>query len=169
MNEYDSGTRNRSQERKTHRDYDDEIQYLLSAEEQLLQSISARSPLPQVLNRICGALDCQIGGIISLISLAADDARDAAAIGTNAALFGLSTFYTESVVAGNDEVLGCLDMYSSVPRKPSAKELQLIERARCLAAIAIKLDKEAGDQGNLGMSRSGPVRGRPLEPPVPMI
>jgi hypothetical protein len=95
MNEYDSGTRNRSQERKTHRDYDDEIQYLLSAEEQLLQSISARSPLPQVLNGICSALDCQIGGIISLISLATDDACDAAAIGTKAALFGLFIFHSE--------------------------------------------------------------------------
>jgi hypothetical protein len=59
-------------------------------------------------------------------------------------------------------------MYSSVPRKPSAKELQLIERARCLAAIAIKLDKEADHQGNLGMRRSGPVRGSALEPPVPI-
>ena len=169
MNEHNFGTRNRPQKRKAPRDCDDEIQYLLNAEEQLLQSISARSPLPQLLNRICGALDCQIGGVISLISLAADDARYAAAIGTNAALFGLCAFYTEPVVAENDEVLGCLDMYSSVPRKPSAKELQLIERARCLAAIAIKLDKEAGDQGNLGMRRSGPGRGRALEPPAPMI
>ena len=155
MNEHNFGTRNSSQKRKALRDCYDEIQYLLNAEEHLLQSISARSPLPQVLNRICGALDCQIGGIISLISLAADDARDAAAIGTNAALFGLSTFYNESVVAGNDEVLGCLDMYSSVPRKPSAKELQLIERARCLAAIAIKLDKEADHQGNWGCAGVG--------------
>ena len=169
MNEYDFGIRKRPQKRKAPRDCDDEIQYLLNAEEQLLQSISARSPLPQVLNRICGALDCQIGGVISLISLATDDARDAAAIGTNAALFGLCTFYAEPVVAENEEVLGCLDMYSSVPRKPSATELQLIERARCLAAIAIKLEKEAGHQDNLGMSRSGPVRGRALGPPVPMI
>jgi hypothetical protein len=168
MNERDFGIRNRPQKRKAPRDSDDEIQYLLNAEEQLLQSISARSPLPQVLNRICGALDCQIGGVISLICLASDDARDAAAIGTNAALFGLCTFYAEPVVAENDELLGCLDMYSSVPRKPSAKELQLIERARCLAAIAIKLDKEAGPQGNLGMRRGEPVRGRAFEPPVPI-
>jgi len=169
MNEYDSGTRNRSQERKTHRDYDDEIQYLLSAEEQPLQSISARSPLPQVLNGICSALDCQIGGIISLISLATDDACDAAAIGTKAALFGLFIFHSEPVVADNDEVLGCLEMYSSVSRKPSARELQLIERAHCLAAIAIKLEKEADHQGNSGIRRSGPVQRCALEPPLPMI
>ena len=130
MNEHDFGIRNRPQKRKAPRDSDDEIQYLLNAEEQLLQSISARSPLPQVLNRISGALDCQIGGVISLMSLATDDARDAAAIGTNAALFGLCTFYTGSVVAGND--------------------------------------KEADHQGNLGMRRSGPVRGSALEPPVPI-
>ena len=45
-----------------------------------------------------------------------------------------------------------LMMYASTPRSPSAAEWQLIERARCLAAIAIKLHNEAnalrtGDSG----------------------
>jgi hypothetical protein len=44
MHEYDAGSRDRSHERKAHRNFDDKIQYLLSAEEQLLQSISTDAP-----------------------------------------------------------------------------------------------------------------------------
>jgi hypothetical protein len=168
MDEYRSCARDRPQGCKTHRNCEDKIQYLLNTEEQLLQSISARAPLPQVLNGICIALDGQIGNVVSLISLPGDDAGELAAIAMNAALFGLYTFCSEGVVVENDELLGSLEMYSSVPRSPSANEFQLIERAKCLAAIAIKLDKEADDQGNCGMRGKRPVRGRVLERPFSM-
>jgi len=168
MNEYDFDSRDRSQKHKVHRNFDDKIHYLLRAEEQLLQSISTRAPLPGVLNGICSALDCQIGNVVSLISLPGDDASDLAAIAMNAALFGLYTFCSEGLVAENDELLGSLEMYCSVPRSPSASEFQLIERAKCLAAIAIKLDNEADHQGNCGMRGNRPVRGRVLEWPVSM-
>ncbi len=168
MNEYDFGSRHRSQKRKAHRNFDDKIQYLLSAEEQLLQSISARAPLPEVLNGICSALDCQIGKVVSLISLPRNDASDLAAIVMNAALFGLYTFWSEGVVAENDELLGSLEMYCSVPRSPSLEEFQLIERAKCLAAMAIKRYNEADHQGNCGIQGDRPVRGRVLEWPVSM-
>jgi hypothetical protein len=168
MNEYDFGSRDRSQKRKTRRNFDDNIQYLLSAEEQLLQSISARAPLPEVLNGICSALDCQIGNVVSLISLPGDDASELAAFAMNAAFFGLHTFCSEGVVAENDELLGFLEMYCTVPRSPTASEFQLIERAKCLAAIAIKLDNEADRQGNCGMRGNRPVRGRVFEWPVSM-
>ena len=125
-------------------DSEDKIQYLLSAEEQLLQSISSGERLSGVLNGICSALDRQIGNVVSLISLPGDDASELAAIAMNAALFGLHTFCSAGLVAENDEVLGSLEMYCSVPRSPSAREFQLIERGKCLAAIAIKLHNEAG-------------------------
>ena len=144
MNEYDFGSRDRSQKRKAHRNFDDKIQYLLTTEEQLLQSISTGAPLPRILNGICSALDCQIGDVVSLISLPGDDASELAAIAMNATLFGLHTFCSAGLVAENDEVLGSLEMYCSVPRSPSAREFQLIERGKCLAAIAIKLHNEAG-------------------------
>src|SRR5712692_9316621 len=166
MNKSHSRTRDRSQKRTAHCNFDDKIQYLLSAEEQLLQSISTRAPLPRVLNGICSALDCQIGNVVSLISLPGDEASDLAAIAMNAALFGLYTFCSEGVVAENNELLGSLEIYCIVPRSPSASEFQLIERAKCLAAIAINLDNEAGHQGNWGMRGNRPVRGRVLEWPV---
>ena len=168
MNEHDFSSRDSSQKRNIDRKCDDKIPYLFSAEEQLLQLISTCAPLPEVLNGICSALDCQIGNVVSLIALPEDDASKLAEIAMNAALFGLYTFCCEGVVAENDELLGSLEMYCSVPRSPSATEFQLIERAKCLAAIAIKRHNEAGHQGNCGVHGGGPVRGRVLEWPVCM-
>jgi len=147
---------------------DDKIQYLLGAEEQLLQAISSHAPLPEILNGICSALDCQIGNVVSLIALPGDDASDLVAIAMNAAQFGLHTFYSESIVAENGELLGALEMYCSEPRSPAASECPLIERARCLAALAIKIDREAGKQDSLGDGGDRPLRGNVLEMPASM-
>ena len=166
MNEYSFGSRDKLQKRETHRNCDNKIQYLLHSEEQLLQQISSRAPVPGVLNGICIALDCQIGNVVSLISLPEDGASEVGAIATNAALFGLFTFCSEGIVDENDELLGTLEMYCSVRRSPSAAEFQLIERAKCLAAIALKLDREAGRQANYGKRANPRVRGTVLEWPV---
>ena len=166
MDYHDSGSHNRTQKRKGHRNVDDKIEYLFSGEKQLLQSISGRTPLPKVLNGICNALDSHIGNVVSLISLPWDDRGELAAIAMNAALFGLYTFCSEGVVAENNEMLGSLEMYSSVPRSPSAGEYQWIERAKCLAAIAIKLRGEAQDHRHSDMQGNRPVRGRVLEWPA---
>jgi hypothetical protein len=165
MGEYSFGSRGRSQERKTHRNDGERIQYLLSAEEQLLRSISARAPLPEILHGICCALDCQIGNAVSLIFLPSDDASEIATIAENAALFGLHTLCSECILAENDELLGSLEMYCTDPRSLSAGEVQLIERAKCLAAIAIKLNKQTGHQSNRIKSVDGTERTRVLEWP----
>jgi len=166
VDKYDFGSQERP--RKTDEPFavEDKTQYLLGSEEQLLQSISSHAPLPQVLNAICSALDCQIGSVVSLISLPGDDASDLVAIALNAAQFGLHIFYSESIVAEAGEVLGTLEMYSSVPRGPSAVECPLIDRAKSLAALAIQLDREVGHQSKRGTTREMPVRGAVLEKPV---
>jgi len=162
MNEYDFGSGAPPQKRHARRSLDDKVQYLLMAEEQLLQSISSRASLPKVLNKICSALDFQIGNVISLITLPDDDPSELAAIAMNAAHFGLHTFCSESVAAENGELLGFLEMYCGVPRDPTAEEVQLIERAKCLAAIAIKRHNEAsqqdkgGERGNQGVRKRVP-------------
>jgi hypothetical protein len=135
--------RDRSQERWPRHDSGGEIQYLLRAEEQLLHSMSARVPLAEILHKICDALNSEIGNMISLISLPNDDATGLAAIAKSAELFGLHKFCSARVVGGSDELLGSLEMYSFVPRRPFLSEAQLIERAICLAAVAIKRDSEA--------------------------
>jgi hypothetical protein len=166
MNEYDSGSGSTPQKRNAHRSLDGETQYLLRAEEQLLQSISSHAPLPKVLNEICNALDFQIGNIVSLITLPGDDPSDLAAIAMDAAHFGLHTFCSEGVTAENDELLGFLEMYCSVERDPTAEEVQLIERAKCLAAIAIKRHNEASDQDDGGGHGNQGARKRVLEWPA---
>src|SRR3982074_2563961 len=147
MNEYHSRSRGRSQILRLRRSSDDKIQYLLRAEEQLLHSIPARSPLLEVLDRICSAINSQIGNMVSLISLPSDDVTDHAAIARIAALFGLHAFCSSGVVAENDELLGSLEMHSCVQRRPTLREFQLIERATSLAAIAIKRRTTAAHPG----------------------
>jgi hypothetical protein len=166
MNEHDSDSGATPQKRNAHRSLDGKTQYLLRAEEQLLQSISSHGSLPKVLNEICGALDFQIGNVVSLITLPADDPSELAAIAVNAARFGLHTFCSEGIAAENDELLGFLEMYCSVPRNPTAEEVQLVERAKCLAAIAIKRHNEASQQDNGGSRENQGVRKRAPEWPI---
>jgi len=87
-----------------------------------------------------------------------DDPAELVAIALCAALFGLHAFCSEDVVADNDELLGTLEMYCSDQRGPTASDFQLIERAKCLVALAITLDNEA-DQHPIGrVLQSTPVR-----------
>jgi hypothetical protein len=166
MNKHDFGSSGGSQERKVHRLEDGKIQYSLRAEEQLLRLISNRVPLATVLNEICSALDCQIGSVVSLIALPVDDPDELAEIAGNAALFGLHTFCSECVAAGNGQVLGSLQMYSCDSRTPTASEWEWIERAKCLAAIAIQRHEEQAQHWDTGAPGGRQVRGRVIEWPT---
>jgi hypothetical protein len=151
MNEHDFSSRGRLQRRKANHQADERAQFTSNFEEHVLQSISARAPLPKVLNEICSVLDCQIGNVVSLISLSGDEGGDPEAVGRNAALFGLCTFCSEGVFDDSGELLGFLEMYCSVARSPNAGEFQLIERAMCLAVIAIQRHNETSIQGKCGL------------------
>lgn len=118
------------------------IPYLMRAEEDILNSICAGEPIAQLLNRICRALDCEIGNVVSLVSVLDDNTMDFRAVAENAKRFGLHSFCSLGVVVENGELLGILDIYSCGPELPSAWELTLIERAGCLAAIAIERENE---------------------------
>jgi hypothetical protein len=168
MKKYEFSSGGKIQRRKADHDAEEKVQYTSGLEEHVLQSISSRAPLPKVLNEICSILDCQIGNVVSLISLPRDDAGDLEAIAGNAALFGLFTFCSEGVFGESDELLGFLEMYSSVARSPNASEFQIIERGMCLAAIAIKRHNEASAEGNGCLRGTMPAWGRLLEWPVSM-
>src|ERR1700676_4041444 len=123
--------RDRPQVPSANRDSEAEVQYLLRAEEQLLHSISARIPLAEILRKICNALNAEMGNMVSLVSLS-NDANFLASIVKNAAIFGLHKFCSATVVGGNDELLGSIEMHGCVPRRPVLGEVSLIERATCL-------------------------------------
>ncbi len=167
MYKYDSRSRDTSQILRLRRS-SDRIRYSLPADEQLLQSSPACTPLLEVLDRICSAINSQIGNMVSLISLPGDDVTDHAAIARIAALFGLHAFCSAGVVAENGELLGSLEMYSCVQRRPSAREFQLIKRATCLAAIAIRHHNAANHHSYGCILGNWPVRGRVLEWPLSM-
>jgi len=133
-------------------------------EKQLLRTMSSGATLPDMLNGICSALDCQIGNVVSIISPPANGVIEAAAC-ANAAHFGLHIFSSEGIVAENQELIGCLTIYSTIPRSPSVRECQLIDRAKCLAAIAIKLHSEAKLEAVCDKHERPSVRGSILKWP----
>jgi len=116
----------------------DEVRFLLRGEKQILQSIAAGMPLPQLLNRICSALDCEIGNVVSLVSLLDEDAAELDATAKKARHLGLHMFCSIGVIAENGGLIGILEMYSCKPLGPSPQDLELVERAACLAAMAIE-------------------------------
>jgi hypothetical protein len=142
------------------------VQYLLEAEEQILRSIAVRAPVPRILNEICTALDCQIGNMVSLISLPEDDVVDTGEIARNAALFGLYIFFSGGIFGAGGGEIGSLEMYCCTARDPFFHELQWIERAGCLAAIAIECDSKAGPSLNPRSPRNAHARGSVLGWPV---
>ena len=116
------------------------VHYLLEAEEQILRSIAARAPVAQILNEICTALDCQIGNMVSLISVPEDDATKSAEILQNVPRFGLHIFFSADIFGEFTKRLGFLEMYCCVARDATIHEIQVIERATCLAALAMECD-----------------------------
>jgi hypothetical protein len=142
--------------------------YLLKTEEQILRSIFARAPILKILNDICNALGCQIGNTISLISTSDENLSSAAEVSRSAALFGLYIFFSVVIRAERGEDLGTLEMYSCVSRNPSPRGFQLIERAVCLAAAAIKRHRETIDGGSCRIHAVRSARGYVSETPTSM-
>jgi len=123
-----------------HRQSSGEKETLLRGEKSILELISMGAPLPGVLNRLCAAIDLQIGNVVSVI-LPADD-QELHAVTRNAVQFGLQVFWSASIPLRNEDVLGSLQMYCCVSRPPTPFELQLIERVTHLAALAIQRDND---------------------------
>ena len=103
-------------------------------------------PLDEILRRICDALNSEIGNVISLAALPDDDPTGVASIVKSAAVFGLHKFCSASVLGGNQEALGSIEMYCCIPRRPFLNEIRLIERATCLAAVAIRRHNDSAGQ-----------------------
>lgn len=161
MNKSSSRTGDKSQKRKLNPNLNDKFKYLSRFERHPLK-------VQGVLDGICNALDCQIGNVVSFISLEGNEVNGPSAIAINPELFGLYSFCSEALVAENDEMLGSLEMYCCVPRHPSAREIQKIGRAACLAAIAIQFDTEEEHQGKYEMVGNRSVHGQVIEWPVSM-
>ena len=122
---------------------------LLRGEKSILELISMGAPLPGVLNKLCAAIDLQIGNVVSVIMSADDQEHELEAITGRALQFGLHVFWSASIPLRNEDVLGSLQMYCCVSRSPVPLELQLIERATHLAALAIRSHNGEEDSASL--------------------
>ena len=114
------------------------LQTFLAGEGQLLELISEGAPLPQVLDKVCTALDVEVGNVVSFVLFPDDQEHALHTIAENAASFGLTSFSCTAILSPSDEFLGTLEIYCCVPRKPDLSESGLIERAAHLAALAIQ-------------------------------
>jgi hypothetical protein len=157
MVKYDLRLRHRPREGQPHPKSPEGIKVSLRNEERLLQSISARAPIPEVLNKICSALNYQIGNVISFIFLEESDVTNPVGMAGNARPCGLYTFRSAKIIAGDGKLLGALEMYCCVPCSPTSEELSTIERAECLAAIAIERHNEERQQTNHASTSAGSV------------
>jgi hypothetical protein len=116
---------------------------LLRGEKIILAMISMGAPLPRVLNKLCEAIDVQIGNVVSVILPA--EGKDLHTITRNTLQFGLHVFWSASIPLRNKDVLGSLQMYGCVSRSPTPLELQLIHRVTHLAGLAIKQHNDDGE------------------------
>lgn len=125
----------------------DTTQTVLAGEEQLLELISTDVPLSLVLDKVCTALDVELGNIMSVALFLDDEDHFSHELSRLAALFGLSIFSTTAILSQSGQLLGTLETYCCCSRSPTTPELNLIERAAQIAALAIQLRSDAGDSG----------------------
>jgi hypothetical protein len=128
-----------------HRQFSGRKETLLRGENSILESISMGAPLPEVLNKLCAAIDLQIANLVSVITLADDQEHDLPVITERAVRFGLHVFWSASIPLRNEVALGWLEMYCCVSRGPTPFELQLIGRVTHLAALAIQRHNDEED------------------------
>jgi GAF domain-containing protein len=108
------------------------------AEGQILELISLGAPLAGILNRLCIAIDVQIGDVISLVSLADAQENHLCSTTQRAVEVGLEVFSSTGILSVDQTLLGTLEIYACDPRRPTQDEYELIERVSHLAAIALQ-------------------------------
>jgi hypothetical protein len=156
MNKSGFKSRNDLQPGESPLDCGDITQELFEGEPHILQLIFARAPLSKILNEICYTLNCQIGNIVSVVTLSDRDRFSAAETAQNAAIFGLFGFFSTDVSDHSGKLFATLDLYSSVSRTPTPGELQWIARAVTLAAIAFTRRVETPGEHNIQSCSDGP-------------
>lgn len=148
-----------------YRQESDNVQTFLAAEGQLLELISEGAPLPQILDRVCTAIDVQLGNVISLVLLPDDAEHTLHTFEQSAVTFGLTPFSCKPILSTQEEFLGTLETYCCFPRKPSLPESELIERAVHLAALAIQNFKHDMDTESCSLDWIGATGGSPHQGP----
>ena len=117
----------------------------LMGERQILELISLGAPLASILNKLCTAIDFQLGNVISLVLLPDSDENHLCSVSRSARQVGLHLFSSTDIFSRDMVFLGTLEIYGCDPRRPAQSESQLIELAVHLAAIALQCQKAEGN------------------------
>jgi hypothetical protein len=144
----------------------DTIPTVLAGESSLLDLISTDAPLTEVLNKICAALDVQMGNVVSLVLCADADEHFTHTIAQSAKQFGLFVFSCSAILSVSEDLLGTLEVYCCFRGNPTPSESNLIEQAAHLAALAIQCHHHQQNSGSAPFHRKGAegraTRERPL-------
>jgi hypothetical protein len=143
----------------------DNVQALLAGEGQLLELILEGAPLQQVMDKLCTALDVQLGNVVSLVLLPEDQEHTLHTIAQRAAKFGLSAFSCTAILSPSEKFFGTLEIYCCFPRKPDLGESKLIQRAAHLAALAIQNYNHDVDADSRSLDWTGSTGRSPQEGP----
>jgi len=117
----------------------------LAGERHILELISLGAPLSGILNKLCTAIDCQIGNVVSLVLLPDGDENRLCSVSRSATQVGLHLFSSRDILSRDRVFLGTLEMYGCDPRRPTPQEYKLIQRVVHLAAIAIQRHEQEQD------------------------
>jgi len=110
----------------------------LAEERHILELISLGAPLPGILNKLCTAIDVQVGNVVSLILLPDATETHLCSLAQSATQVGLHLFADLDILARDKARLGTLEIYCCDPRRPTPHEHRLMERVVHLAAVAIQ-------------------------------
>jgi hypothetical protein len=138
----------------------------LNGERDLVQLISGGAPLPEVLHKICAAVDRQVGNVVSLVLLPDGEEHTLKAIGEAVASYGLFVFSCASILSPEGKLCATFETYSCIPRSPTPEESALVERAALLATIAFQnFNLELDFEDFASLPNSGLAGYSPNEPP----
>jgi hypothetical protein len=114
----------------------------LAGERHVLELISLGAPLQWILNKLCDAINVQIGNVVSLVLLPDGEGNSICSITRSATQFSLNLFSSTSIRARDKSLLGVFEIYCCDQRHPTPQEAQIIRRVIHLAALALQRCKD---------------------------
>ena len=84
-----------------------------------LELISLGAHLPGILNRLCTAIDVQIGNVVSLVVLPNGEQNQLGPLTRSAMQVGLSVFSSTAILSRDKSLLGTFQLYCCDQRRPT--------------------------------------------------
>src|ERR1700683_5329618 len=118
MGDNESGSKGTRSESWLHRHGNENRRRQFVGERQIIELISLGAPLPGILNKLCTAIDLQVGNVVSLISLPDEQESHLCCINESAVKCGLNAFSLTHILSRKKKLLGTLQIYCCDQRHP---------------------------------------------------